>query len=119
MIRQSGTTLADHLAFPGRPRAPGNRTLSGRGRLGRGRNLGDRLQYLRCDGVGVTLRVGTTVFQIALVVVLHERVRHTDRSAAVGHAIAELVPGRGFVLAGQALVVVRSVDGNVVHEILL
>src|SRR5215470_9534175 len=119
MIRQSGIALADHLAYPGSPRAPGNLTLLGGGRLGRGRNLGDRLQDLRGDLVGVALRVRTAVLQVALVAVVHEGVRHADRSATVSQTIAELVPGRGLVLAGQALVVIRTVDGDVVHEVLL
>src|SRR3569623_1538145 len=91
--------------------------------LGRGLLVGrhgrDRLQDLRSDLVWVALRVRTAVFQIALVAVVDEGVRHTDRRATVGDAPAELVPGRGLVLAGQALVVVRTVDRDVVHEVLL
>src|SRR3954465_10910241 len=87
----------------------------GRGRLGGGRDFSDGLEDLRSNRVGVALRVRTTIFEITLVVALDERVRHADRSAAVGHAIAERVPGSGLVLAGQALVVVRPIDGDVVH----
>src|SRR6201747_2778332 len=93
----------------------------GRGRnlLRVGRNFSDGLQDLGSDGVGVALRVRAAIFQIALVIVLYERVRHADRSAAVGDAVAERVPWRGLVLAGQALVVVRAVDLDVVHQILV
>src|SRR3954452_16172745 len=71
-------------------------------RLLGGRDRRDRLQDLRGDGVGVALRVRAAVFEIAPVgIVLDERVRYADRGAAVGHAIAELVPGRSLVLAGQ------------------
>src|SRR5450631_2457794 len=111
MIRQSGDALADQMRSGCPQSGPLSRTNAlGGSRLGGGRNFGDGLQDLRSDGVGVALRVRAAVFQIALVVVLYERVRHADRSAAVGHAIAELVPGSGLVLAGQALVVVRPVD---------
>ena len=73
----------------------------------------DRLQDPRSDLVGVPLRVRATIFQVALVVVLDEAVRHADRSAAVGHALGEIVDGLGLVQAGQAQVVVRAVDGDV------
>src|SRR5579871_3103594 len=77
--------------------------------LGAGRHLGDGLQDLRSDLVGVALRVRTAVFQIALVTVVDEAVGHTNRSPAIGHAVAELVPRRSLVLAGQTLLVVRTV----------
>ena len=51
----------------------------------------DRLQDLRSDLVGVALRIGTAVFQIALVSVVHERVRNADRRATIRDAVAELV----------------------------
>src|SRR5712671_4680515 len=108
MIRQSALAVADHFDCsdaPLRAYFPLGRSL-----LGAGRNLRDRLQDLRSDLVGVALRVRAAVFQIALVAVVGEGMRHADRSAAVGNAVAELVPGRGLVLAGQALVVVRTVD---------
>src|SRR5215470_11713112 len=95
---------------PGAPAQAAWSLGSGGSRLGCGRHLGDRLQDLRSDLVGVALRVRTAVFQIALVAVVHEGMRHADRSPAVGQAIAELVPGRGLVLAGEALVVVRPID---------
>src|SRR5262245_34929783 len=79
--------LGGSSCVPGSPRAPGHLTLLGGSRLGSGRNLGDRLQDLRGDLVGVALRVRTTVFQVALVAVVHEGVRHADRSATVGQTI--------------------------------
>src|ERR1700722_19399466 len=93
------------------PGAPSRVLELGSSRLGDSRHLGDRLQDLRSNLVGVALRVRTAIFQIALVAAVHEAVGYANRSAAVGQAIAELVPGRGLVLAGQALVVVRAVDG--------
>ena len=63
-----------------------------RRRLRAGRNRRNCLQNLRSDLVGVALRVRAAIFEIALIVVLDERVRHADRGAAIGHAIAELVP---------------------------
>ena len=62
------------------------------GALGGGRDRRDRLQDLRSDLVGVALRVRAAIFEIALVAVLDEAVRHADRGAAVGNAVAELVP---------------------------
>src|SRR5882757_5298075 len=88
--------------------------LGGR-RFGAGRNRSDGLEDLRSDLVGVALRVRAAIFQIALVAVVGEGVRNADRSAAVGNTVAELVPGRGLMLAGQTLVVVRAVDRDVVH----
>src|ERR1700722_7423902 len=82
-----------------------NGFASGRG-LRAGRHFGNRLQDLRRDLVGVALRVRTAVFQMALVAIVDEGVRNADRSAAIGHAIAELVPRSRLVLAGQTLVVV-------------
>src|SRR6185369_8382909 len=116
--RQGGFAMADQFCSLGRAQAHIVSSL-GRSGLGGGRNFRDGLQDLGSDLVGVALGVRATVFQIALVVVLDERVRHADRSTAVGNAVAELVPGGGLVLAGQALVVIRSVDGNVVHEVLV
>src|SRR3954452_6265325 len=92
---------------PGQPRARAGRIL-GRGLLV-GRHGRDRLQDLRSDLVWVALRVRTAVFQIALVAVVGEGVRNADRGTAIGNAVAELVPRRGLVLAGQTLVVVRAV----------
>src|SRR5262249_3916830 len=105
------SALADQACNPGPPARGRRVSRLGRGRLGAGRNFRDGLQDLGRDLVGVALRVRAAVFQIALVSVVDEGVRNADRRAAVGHAIAELVPGRGLVLAGQALVVVRPVDG--------
>src|SRR3954466_4134867 len=79
-----------------------------------GRNRRDRLQHLRRDLVGVALRVRTAIFQIALVAIVGERVRNADRSAAVGNTPAEGVDRGGLVLAGQAHVVVRAIDRDVV-----
>src|SRR5882757_7892503 len=70
------------------------------GRLGAGRNRRHRLQDLRRDLVGVALRVRAAVFQMALIAVVGEGVRHADRSAAVGNAVAEVTDRRRLVLAG-------------------
>src|ERR1700722_18627107 len=85
-----------------------------RRRLRASRNRSNRLQYLRSDLVGVALRVRTAVFQIALVAVVDERVRHADRSPAIGNAPAELVDRGRLVLAGQAQMVLRTVNRDVV-----
>ncbi len=45
--------------------------------------------------------------------------RHADRGAAIGNAVTELVPRRGLVLAGQTLVIVGAVDGDVLLDVLL
>src|SRR5258706_12706644 len=70
-----------------RPDVPHARAVSGEGlgrsRLGGGRNGRDRLQDLRSDLVGVALRVRAAIFQIALVAVIDEGMRHPDRGAAV------------------------------------
>src|SRR5882757_5678728 len=91
----------------------------GRSLFGAGRNLSDRLQDLRSDLVGVALRVRAAVFQIALVAVVGEGMRHADRSAAVGNAVGEVTDRRRLVLAGQTHVVVRTVDRDVVGAVAL
>src|SRR5258706_2897440 len=71
---------------------------SGRDAGARGRYRGDGLEDLRGDLVGVALRIRAAVFQVALVAVVDEAVRHADRGATVGNAVAELVPRRRLVL---------------------
>src|SRR5687768_15652403 len=73
----------------------------------RRRHARDRLQDDRSDLVGVALGVRAAIFEIAAVAVVDEAVRNANGGAAVGHAVAELVPRRRLVLAGQAQVVVR------------
>ena len=63
----------------------------GCGLFGAHRHRLDRLQDLRGNLVGVALRVGTAIFQITLVAVVDEGVRHADRSAAVGNAVARSI----------------------------
>ena len=53
------------------------------------------------------------------VAVLREAVRHADRRAAVGDAVAELIDRLRLVLAGQPQVVVRTVDRDVVGAVRL
>src|SRR3981189_3432242 len=67
-------------------------------RFGGGRNRCDRLQDLGGDLVGVALRIRTAVFEIALVPVIDEAVRHADRGATVRDAVAELMDRSGLVL---------------------
>src|SRR5579872_3209842 len=85
-----------------------------RGGFRAGRHRGDRLQDLRGDLVGVALRIRAAIFEIALVAVVDEGVRHADRGAAIGHAPAEGVDRCGLVLAGETHVVVRTVDRDVI-----
>src|SRR4051812_37447273 len=107
-IRQSALALADPFYSP--DARSGLIFPSGRGLLGAGRNLGDRLQDLRSDLVRVALRVRAAVFQIALVAVVDEGMRNANRSAAVSDAVGEVTDRRRLVLAGQAHVVIRTVD---------
>src|ERR1700742_4320496 len=81
------------------------------------RHFRDRLQDSAGNLVRVAFRVWTTIFQIALEAGLGEAVWHAHRRTAVGYAVAELVPWSGFVFAGQTLVVVRAVDGNVCVQV--
>src|SRR5665213_975844 len=74
--------------------------VSGRGRLGGGRNRCDGLQDLRRDLVGVALRVRAAVFQIALVAIVDEGVRHPDRGAAVRDTVGEGIDRSCLMLAG-------------------
>src|SRR5215831_4584411 len=86
MIRQSGKARRIMLQPPvgasgSFTRQPLLRPL--RRNLGAGRHRRDRLQDLRGDLVWVALRVRTAIFQIALIAVVDERVRHADRSATI------------------------------------
>src|ERR1700682_664130 len=94
--------LADQVAAR-TPRGPGYVVSNalGRSRLGGGRDRSARLQDLGSDLVGVALRVRAAIFQIALVAVIGERVRHADRGAAVGDTVGELGDGRGLWFAGH------------------
>src|SRR4029079_19373565 len=90
--------------------------------LGGGADLADRdgldsLEDLRGNLVGIALRVGTAIFQIAPVVVLDEAVRHANRCATVGDAVAELVDRGSLVLAGQPHVIVGTVDRDVIFTV--
>src|SRR4030081_3241297 len=96
--------------WPGRSGPACRASASGRDCLGRGRNGSDRLQYLGSDLVGVALRVRAAIFQIALVAVVGEGMRHPDRGAAVRNTVAEGVDRGGLMLSGQAHVVVRTVN---------
>src|SRR6201996_4341441 len=116
MIRRSGNAPADHVQ-PRRP-SPSRETGLG-GSFRAARHFRDRLQDLRGDLVGVALRVRTAVFQITLVAVVDEGVRNADRGTTISHAVAELVPRCGLVLARQTLVVVGTIDRDVVVEILV
>src|SRR5215467_15227383 len=103
------------MAAPGSP--PGLNAESWRRSgcsLRAGRNRRDGLQDLRSDLVWVALRVRAAIFQIALVAVVDEGMRHADRGTAIGHAIGEGVDRCRLVLAGQAHVVVRTIDRDVV-----
>src|SRR4051812_44896079 len=60
------------------------------GQLRGQRNAGDGFEDARSDLVRIALRVGTTIFQVTLVVVFHEGVRDPDGSAAISQAIGEL-----------------------------
>ena len=83
------------------------------------RHRGDRLQNAAGDLVGIALRVRTAIFEVALVAVVDEAVRHADGSAAIGHAVVEFVDRLGLVQAGQAQMVVRAVDGDVLVLVLV
>ena len=87
---------ADHLAAR-LPHGPGwGSSALSRRRLRGGRHGGDRLEDLGSDLVGVALRVRAAVFQVALVAVVDEGMRHADGGAAVRDAVVEGGRSRGF-----------------------
>src|SRR6266566_3841458 len=65
----------------------------------------------------IALRVRTAIFEIALVAVIGEAVGYTDRGAAVRDAISEVADRSGLVLAGQAHVVVRAIDRDMIFAV--
>ena len=79
----------------------------------------DGLEDLGDDLVGIGLGVGATIFKIALVTVLDEVYGQADGSAAIGKTIVELVDGLGLVQAGEAQMVVRAIDLDVLLDVFL
>ena len=57
--------------------------------------------------------IWTAILKVTLVVIIHEAVRDTDRSAAISDSITELVDRLSLVETGQAEMVIRSIDGDV------
>ncbi len=85
--RYSASFHDPQKTWPGRARpcclrsrsnSDGRSSRRGRFDYGAGRDRSDRLQDLRRDLVRVALRVRAAIFEIALVVVLDEAVRHAD-----------------------------------------
>src|SRR5262245_60890899 len=72
----------------------------------------DRLDEHRADLVRVRVRRRTTVLEVTEPGI-GGRHRDPDRGAAIAHAVAELVDAAGLVLAGEALVVARAIDLDV------
>ena len=69
--------------------------------------------------VWIALGVWTAVFQVALIlVVLNEAVWDADGSATVSNTVGELVDGLGLVQAGEAHVVVWTVNSDVFFGVL-
>src|SRR5579872_1510143 len=83
------------------------------------RNGMDRLQDAGDDLVRIGFGIRTPVFQVALITVLDEVNGQADGSAAIRQAVAELIDGLGFMQAGQAQVVVGTIDGDVRRDIVL
>src|SRR5688572_18817775 len=77
------------------------------------RHSRDRLQDTTGDLVRVALRVWTAVFQVSLVAVVHEAVRDADGSATICDAVVEFVDRLRFMQSGEAEVIIRPVDGDV------
>ena len=82
------------------------------GRLA-GRDRGDRLKNAAGDLVGVALRIRAAILEVAFVAAVDEAVRDADGRTAVSQAVAEFVDRLGLVETGEAEVVVRSVNGDV------
>src|SRR6202042_1757142 len=78
----------------------------------------DRLQNARDDLVRIGLGVRTAILEVALVAVLDEVHRQPDRSAAIRKTIAELVDRLRLMQSSQAKVVVRTVDRDVLRNVL-
>ena len=70
--------------------------------------LADRLQHARCDRVGVSICIGSTVFEIAA-----PRIRDAAGDAnargSVSGSVLELAERAGLVVAGKALFVFVTV----------
>src|SRR5690606_37208489 len=83
------------------------------------RNRQNRLQDAARHEIRIGGRVRTTVFEISLIVVLDEAVRHPDRRTAVGDAIRELVDRLRFVKTRETEMILRPVDGDVLVHMLV
>ena len=73
----------------------------------------DRLEDAAGDEIRIGGGVRTTVLEVTLVVVVDEAVGDTDRGAAVGETVAELVDRLRLVETRETEMVFRTVDGDV------
>ena len=77
------------------------------------RHGGNGLQDPTGNLVGVTLRVGPAILQVAPVAVVGEAMRHADGGTPVGDAIVEFVDGLRLLQPGEAQMIVWAVDRDV------
>ncbi len=61
--------------------------------------------------------IGSTILEIALVVVLDEGMWNADRCAAITNTVGELVPWSRLMLAGQSHVIVGSINVDMVLKV--
>ena len=74
--------------------------------------IGARVEDHRGHDVRIHVRRRAAVLEVAALVGL-DRARDTDRAAAVGDAVAEVVDRRGLVRAGQPALVALAIGGDV------
>lgn len=89
-----------------------------RGKLDSGRQLCflDRLDDCTGNHVRIRIRCWSAIFQPTLPAVCDGSDWNSNRSTTIGYTVAELVDLLRFMQTGQALIVIRTVDINVVLD---
>ena len=73
----------------------------------------NRLENTTGNQIRVSGGIRTAVFEVALVAIINEAVGDTDRGAAVGETVAELVDRLCLVQTGETQVILWAVNGDV------
>src|SRR5579863_3935880 len=79
----------------------------------------DRLKDSAGDLIGISLRIGPAIFEVSTISVVNEAVRDADRSAAIRDTVVKFVNRLRLVQTGQAQVIVRSINGNMLVLVLV
>src|SRR5882724_8071846 len=83
------------------------------------RDAGNRLENPAGDLVGISLGIRRVIFQVALVVAIHEAMRYADGCTTIGETVVNLIDRLCLMQTGQTHVIIGSVDGDVLVLVLV